>query len=86
MGTALKEEIFCGRKIYEIFLYDVDPYLWKFLFCNDSQTWLIAKIDFTKYFKMDQLPILILLFETLTTIYRFVFQKGVRHISISTSA
>ena len=31
---------------------------------------------------MDQLPILILLFETLTIIYRAVFQKGVRHISI----
>ena len=36
----------------------------------------IAKINSTKYFKIDQLPILILLFETVAIIiYTFFFQK-----------
>ena len=77
-GPDLKEDF----KFTKIFLYDVDSYLKKF-FWNGFQTWSIAKINSTKYFKIDHSPILIQLFETAAIIYVYIFfKKGVRHISV----
>ena len=61
--------------------------IWRNFFWNVFQTWSIAKIDSTKYFKIDQSAILILLFKTAAIIYIYIyiyifFKKSVRHISV----